>query len=164
MYVTLPGFAQLRVEITDKNSFVMQVQDIVVGSKQFSEGAKTSDIASLLLNDDELAMVNSSRNPGVSTPTNGDEQGQANSTIRNMWHKEGDDFFGHETSMEAALDAEVNDEIPPTVPMPTTAIALKRKGKGRAHKRKPGPATGEDISLKLPTHTGFVLTDLVAQR
>jgi len=120
------------------------VQDIMVGSKQFSEGAKTSDIASLL-NDDELAMVNSSRNPGISTPTNGDEQGQTDSTIRDMWHEERDDFFGQETSMEAALDAEVNDEIPPTVPIQTTAIAPKRKRMGRAHKLEPGPATGDTL-------------------
>ena len=84
MYVTLPGSAQLRAVIADKNNFVVQVQDIVVGSKQFSEGAKTSEIASPLLSDDELVMVNSSRNPGVSTPTNGDEQGQTDSMIRDM--------------------------------------------------------------------------------
>ena len=89
--------AGLRVIIADKNNFVLQVQDIVVGSKQFSEVAKTSDIASLLLNDDELAMVKSS--PGVSTPTNGDGQGQSDSTIRDMWYEEGDDFFGLELSM-----------------------------------------------------------------
>ena len=64
-----------------------------------------------------------------STPTNGDEQGQTDSTIRDMWHEEGDDFFGYETFMEAALDADMNDEIPPTVSMPTTATALEWKGK-----------------------------------
>jgi len=112
------------------------VQDIVIGSKQSSERAKTSDDASLLPDDDELAMVNSLRNPGVSTPTNGDDQGQAGSMIRAMWHEEGDDFFGHETSMEAALDSDVNDEIPPTVPMPTTAIAPKRKGRGREERTR----------------------------
>jgi chromatin-remodeling ATPase INO80 len=83
MYITLTGFAQLGVVIADKNTC----------------RAKGSDIANLILNDDELTMINSSRNPGVSAPINGDEQGRTDSTIRDMWHEEGDDFFGHETIM-----------------------------------------------------------------
>ncbi len=36
---------------------VVQVQDIVVGNKQFTEVAKPKEIVSLLLNDDELANL-----------------------------------------------------------------------------------------------------------
>ena len=66
--------------------------------------------------------------------------------------------------MEAALDADVNYEIPPTVPISGMVIAPKGKGKGRARKRKSGPATGKHIFLKLPTYIGVVLTDLVCSK
>ena len=42
-----------------KDLIVFQVQDIVVGNKQFTDVAKPNEIVSLLLNDDELALIES---------------------------------------------------------------------------------------------------------
>jgi hypothetical protein len=86
----------------------LQVQDIVVGNKQFADGARTNDIASLLLNDDEMALIDTVREE---TAANVDAPLQSAQGLGNIWQVEGDDFFGQATSAQAVLDAEVTDEI-----------------------------------------------------
>ena len=120
-----------------------QVQDIVVGSKAF-DGARTNDIASLLLNDDELAAVNERSAEGQSAAF----ISQNDAAIR-MWHDEGDDFFAQQPSMRTALDADVNEDVPSGIATPRSLAAAatpvaKKKGKGRSHKKKAGPVTGRE--------------------
>jgi hypothetical protein len=114
------------------------VQDIVVGAKGF-DGARTNDIASLLLNDDELAAVNERSAEGQSVAVI--SQNDA------MWHDEGDDFFAQQPSMRTALDVDVNEDVPSGIATPRSLAAAvippaKKKAKGRSHKKKAGPVTG----------------------
>lgn len=130
------------------------MQDLVVGQKQFADSAKTNDIAKLLLNDDEIDQIDSGRDVSSLAP-NGDQILKATQGMGNMWRDEGDDFFGASLSGQAALDAEVNDEIgdaggsgaaTPNV-VPPTKEKKKRKPRG-PNKKKPAGTTGELIFFK----------------
>jgi len=117
------------------------VQDIVVGNRQFADGAKTNDIASLLLNDDELATLNVGRD-AASIP-NGEQEIKAEQDVANMWRDEGDDFFGNQPSAQAALDAEVNEdigEVPTGASAPPPPVKKKRKPRGSNKKKVTGAA------------------------
>ncbi|KAI0068403.1 hypothetical protein BV25DRAFT_1818814 [Artomyces pyxidatus] len=119
------------------------VQDIVVGNKNFTDVTKPSEIVQLLLNEDQLASLDASK--GVSEkaqgkrPARGDgEEDQA----RDLWQEEGDEFFGHNglaTPNEAA-DQQGDDGTP----IPSSGRGKRRKGgnTGSTRGRKPGPAKG----------------------
>ncbi|KAF8330420.1 P-loop containing nucleoside triphosphate hydrolase protein [Cantharellus anzutake] len=120
------------------------VQDIVVGAKGF-DGARTNDIASLLLNDDELAAVNERSAEGQSVAVI-----SHNDAAIRMWHDEGDDFFAQQPSMRTALDVDVNEDVPSGIATPRSLAAAvipqsKKKAKGRSHKKKAGPVTGDTL-------------------
>lgn len=120
-----------------------------MGQKQFADSAKTNDIAKLLLNDDEIDQIGSGRELSSIAPT-GDQMLKATQGMGNMWRDEGDDFFGASLSGQAALDAEVNDEIgeagasgavTPSI-APPVKEKKKRKPRG-SNKKKPAGTSGE---------------------
>lgn len=106
------------------------VQDIVVGNKNLTDVAKPSEIVQLLLNDEQLAGLDTSATAELSSdlPANGSTE-----PIRDLWDEEGDDdFFGHSSSAvvngQADAPPEENGD-----PVPTS---------GRGRKRKPGTRGG----------------------
>lgn len=69
------------------------MQDIVVGNKTFTDVAKPSEIVQLLLNDEQLAGLDTSSTKALA----GDDQvsggNEAREPVRDLWNDEGDDFF-----------------------------------------------------------------------
>ncbi|CUA71340.1 DNA helicase INO80 [Rhizoctonia solani] len=118
------------------------VQDIVVGNKQFTEATTSKEIVSLLLDDDQLAnlatkgMPDTAQLPGSSALMN---------TNRDLWADEGDEFFGSST---LAVAKENTDEVTPSGtglntpnngPELVYGRGLKKDG---TRKLKPGRKTG----------------------
>ena len=71
----------------------LQVQDMVVGNKNFTDLTKPSEIVQLLLNEDQLANLD----PGNVDPSQSlSGQPITNGSMpvsRELWNEEGDDFF-----------------------------------------------------------------------
>ncbi|GJJ09521.1 hypothetical protein Clacol_003744 [Clathrus columnatus] len=110
------------------------VQDIVVGNKQFTEATKPSEIVSLLLNDEELANLENTGSvdvPTLSSKRLGKQPEGA--AIRDLWNEEGDDFFAQPNTIQnVGLAADVEDDM---TPPPSEIILPKRRGKGGGGKR-----------------------------
>ena len=107
---------------------LMQVQDMVVGNKNFTDLTKPSEIVQLLLNEDQLANLNSG-NVDPSQSLSGQPVTNGSTPVsRELWNEEGDDFFAGAASNVpgnaggAALDV-IEDEAGP--------------GNGAKKKRKP---------------------------
>lgn len=110
------------------------VQDIVVGNKNFTDVTKPSEIVQLLLNDDQLANLDSSNPSGSSSRKGGKQavgvsEGPSGDTMRDLWNEEGDDFFGHSNNNNSAV-------APPEGGEEEEGTAAPAKGK----KRKAGAA------------------------
>ncbi|GLB36274.1 putative DNA-binding domain containing protein [Lyophyllum shimeji] len=103
------------------------VQDIVVGNKNFTDVTKPSEIVQLLLNDEQLATLNSSSAPQLSGAKEG--SGDAERPSQDLWNDEEDNFFGHSAPSAGALAPEGDDS--------GTSYPSNARGK----RRKPG-ATG----------------------
>ncbi|KAI0051741.1 hypothetical protein FA95DRAFT_1511796 [Auriscalpium vulgare] len=106
------------------------VQDIVVGNKNFTDVTKPSEIVQLLLNEEQLASLETNR---VSEKAQGKRPAKLadadENASRDLWAEEGDEFFG---SGEAAGAQEHGKDLEGTpVPPPS----------GRGRRRKVG-ATG----------------------
>ncbi|KAJ7597201.1 SNF2 family DNA-dependent ATPase [Mycena floridula] len=101
------------------------VQDIVVGSKTFTDVAKPSEIVHLLLNDEQLAGMDTS---AALPAKDADDKTGEGEPIRDLWNDEGDDFFGHST---ATATVPVEDDI-------GTSVATGA-GKGKKPKKTRGP-------------------------
>ena len=72
---------------------LMQVQDMVVGNKSFTDLTKPSEIVQLLLNEDQLANLNSG-NVDPSQSLSGQSITNGSMAVsRELWNEEGDDFF-----------------------------------------------------------------------
>ncbi|KAH8120417.1 SNF2 family N-terminal domain-containing protein [Phellopilus nigrolimitatus] len=114
------------------------VQDIVVGNKQFTDVAKPNELVSLLLNDDELANLE------TQDPDNSAGPRRTSQAVRDLWADEGDDFFGHSGPPAGATVAEIADEEDVTPgPSGSGTRGKKRKGPtGATRGRKPGPKKG----------------------
>ncbi|KAF8584484.1 hypothetical protein K439DRAFT_1566811 [Ramaria rubella] len=121
------------------------VQDIVVGNKQFTEATKPSEIVSLLLNDEELANLGnapsvvdaSASGTNLSEKRMGKQSATAEaggpSGVHDFWNEEGDGFFYQSNPIpppSLGMDAE-DDMTPP----PIEIIAAKKKGKTTGAKR-----------------------------
>lgn len=110
---------------------------MVVGNKTFTDVTKPSEIVQLLLNDDQLANLDSTG--GLSAKQAGKlrENDGVGDQGRDLWNDEGDDFFGHSAAPAGASIAEMCEEDKDTVmvvPMPK-----KRKGPtGAPRGRRPG--------------------------
>ncbi|KAG1716542.1 hypothetical protein ID866_594 [Astraeus odoratus] len=115
------------------------VQDIVVGNKNFTDVTKPSEIVQLLLNDDQLAGIDnnnvsglsskkSGKRPAGSSETNGD-------TVRDLWNDEGDDFFGHAVNSAATVERGIEGDA---APAPTRGKKRKAGANGVSRARKAG--------------------------
>ena len=72
-----------------------------------------------------------------------------------MWRDEGDDFFGNQPSAQAALDAEVNEdigEVPTGASAPPPPVKKKRKPRGSNKKKVTGAAGSYFAFLPPPSH------------
>lgn len=122
-----------------------QVQDIVVGNKTFTEVAKPSEIVQLLLNEDQLANLDSSGTTAGSSSRNNARRpsGQGNgldTPLRDLWTDEGDEFFGQPQASGSGSIQELEDD---GTPVPTTERRRGRGGgPGSRRGRKPGPKPG----------------------
>lgn len=130
------------------------MQDLVVGNKNFTEVTKPSEIVQLLLNDDQLANLDTSgdlsaKQAGKRPARPDDGNGKQ---IRDLWNEEGDDFFGHSGAAGTAEPVEEDKDTGTPVP---SVSGKKRKGltgapRGRrpGSKNKPkGPKPGGDATL-----------------
>lgn len=127
------------------------VQDIVVGNKNFTDVAKPSEIVQLLLNDEQFAGIDNDNVSGLSSKKAGKRPACTNDTnseaVRDLWNEEGDDFFGHSvsgTAMEKGNDGEI-------VSAPTRGKKRKAGMSGASRSRKPG---GKQ-SAKKKIETGY---------
>jgi len=144
------------------------VQDIVVGNKQFTEATKPNEIVSLLLNDDELAHFSKQQEssalaapePLREAETSSKRRGKkpekdADGSIvplRDLWTDEGDDFFGHIQSSTVAENIPPDDDTAGPLQKPGRKKAPnvpskpgRKPGRKPSHKKKPGPATGDNL-------------------
>ncbi|KAI0348677.1 hypothetical protein BDW22DRAFT_1320092 [Trametopsis cervina] len=119
------------------------VQDIVVGNKNFTDVTKPSEIVQLLLNEDQLANLES--NNTNSAKKNGKKPAALHDTgdavARDLWNEEGDEFFGHSGAANSggASIQELDDE---GTPVPSTRKKGRGEGTGARRGRKPGPKPG----------------------
>ncbi|TFL06593.1 SNF2 family N-terminal domain-containing protein [Pterulicium gracile] len=121
------------------------VQDIVVGSKNFSDSAKPSDIVSLLLNDEQLANLDASQTGSISNDkavaqTNGPKvNGDA---ARELWNEEEDYFFGNSGSATGQGTPGVGREEDASTPVTTTSKRGKKRKEGGTSTRGSGRGRG----------------------
>ena len=119
-----------------------QVQDIVVGNKNFTDVTKPSEIVQLLLNEDQIANLDS--NNANSVKKNGKKPAGLHDTgdavARELWNEEGDEFFGHSgAGGGGASIQELDDE---STPAPPGRKKGRGDGTGARRGRKPGPKPG----------------------
>lgn len=115
----------------------MQVQDIVVGNKNFTDVTKPSEIVHLLLNDEQIASLESSnRLPGTRKDKSNEQSAGSQEAVRDLWNEEGDDFFGHTAAAPAERQ---DDEGIPTTSQSTRGKRRKLGATGATRGRKPGP-------------------------
>ncbi|KAG7099337.1 hypothetical protein E1B28_001194 [Marasmius oreades] len=117
------------------------VQDIVVGNKNFTDVAKPSEIVQLLLNDEHLAGLEKSQATGARN--GGPSNSGGNDSMRDLWNEEGDDFFGGQTNGGAVntlgnITVEGGEDENGT----TAARGKKRKTGGSRGGRKGGKKRG----------------------
>ncbi|KII93253.1 hypothetical protein PLICRDRAFT_99487 [Plicaturopsis crispa FD-325 SS-3] len=137
------------------------VQDIVVGNKTFTDATKPSEIVQLLLNDDQLASLQTSNADGVSAKKAGKRQARSAEAegppVRDLWNDEGDDFFGHSSAAAppAATIAEVGDDNEDSAPGPSgTRGKRKRAGTGGVPRPRKPKANGSARSKPGADTTG----------
>lgn len=101
------------------------VQDIVVGNKNFTDVTKPSEIVQLLLNDEQLATLNTSTSPSMAG--NRGTEGTSNHVggpVQDLWNDEEDNFFGHSGTTATAIPSDVVDA---DTPYPGSIRGKKRK-------------------------------------
>ncbi|CAE6436278.1 unnamed protein product [Rhizoctonia solani] len=119
------------------------VQDIVVGNKQFTEATTSKEIVSLLLDDDQLANLATKGMPNTQTQPSG-SSALMNSN-RDLWADEGDEFFGSSTlnapkeNIEEPTPSATGMNTPNASFEPVYGRGLKKDG---TRKLKPGRKTG----------------------
>ena len=104
-----------------------------MGNKNFTDVTKPSEIVQLLLNDEQLASLESS-NKLLESRKSSEKQGNQDS-VRDLWNEEGDDFFGHTLAPTERQDEE-------SIPNTSQGIRGKRRKLGAAGanpRKKPGP-------------------------
>jgi len=141
------------------------VQDIVVGNKNFTDVTKPSEIVQLLLNDEQLASLDSSTTTGLSTKRAGKRPaipagGAETEPVRDLWNDEGDDFFGHTATTGSNSVIAENPEDENGMLGPGVARGKKRKAASTARGRKAAPkAAPARRRLKSGTTTGNATPD-----
>ncbi|TFY83775.1 hypothetical protein EWM64_g245 [Hericium alpestre] len=128
------------------------VQDIVVGNKNFTDVTKPSEIVQLLLNEEQLANLDPAGK--ASEKAHGKRPAKVDGeVVRDLWADEGDEFFGHSNQPPAGGADQANDDA---MPVPPSGRGRKRKagatggtrgrrggGKGAASQRKSAAANGD---------------------
>jgi len=114
----------------------------VVGNKSFTDATKPSEIMQLLLNDDQLANLDTSG--GLSAKQAGKRAARSNDPagdqMRDLWNEEGDDFFGHSGAAGSLTAEQVDEDKDAGTPVPSiSSTGKKRKGPtGAPRGRRPG--------------------------
>ncbi|KAF9456537.1 SNF2 family N-terminal domain-containing protein [Collybia nuda] len=118
------------------------VQDIVVGNKTFTDVTKPSEIVQLLLNDEQLATLNTSAANNTITNKTSGNLGNAEEPVQDLWNDEEDSFFGHSAPTAPSNSLDGDDQGTPT---PMGARGKKRRAGtvGASRGRKP---TGKKVS------------------
>ncbi|KAF9569693.1 hypothetical protein CPC08DRAFT_652613 [Agrocybe pediades] len=115
------------------------VQDIVVGNKNFTDVTKPSEIVQLLLTDEQLAnLETSNRLTGAGKDKASGKGDQA--PVQDLWNEDGDDFFGH-TAPQAADRPADEDGNNPTGAAPTSTRGKRRKAGATGSTRGRKPST-----------------------
>ncbi|KAJ3517373.1 hypothetical protein NLJ89_g556 [Agrocybe chaxingu] len=122
------------------------VQDIVVGNKNFTDVTKPSEIVQLLLNDEQLASLESSKLSGTRKEKTGDAK-QNQDSVRDLWNDEGDDFFGHTTPSTAERQ---DDDNLPMAMQSTRGRRHKTGATASTRGRKPGPKKKGSSAINQP--------------
>ena len=142
-----------------------QVQDIVVGNKNFTDVTKPSEIVQLLLNDDQLASLDNSTATGLSSKRAGKRPAETaaddGEPVRDLWNEEGDDFFVHMSGGPNPIIMESIGEDDGT-PAPGSSRGKKRKAPGSGSRgRRTGPkaAAGARRNLKSGAKAGNATLD-----
>ncbi|KAL5535629.1 INO80 [Sanghuangporus sanghuang] len=120
------------------------VQDIVVGNKQFTDVTKPKEIVSLLLNDDELANLDKADTDGSVRRVDSRAGEAASQAARALMADEEDDFFSNSGPNTGGGIVEFEDEEGGT-PGPATSTRGKRRNGPTSSTRggrKPGPKRG----------------------
>jgi len=128
----------LRTSANFLMKLVVQVQDIVVGTKTFQDMAKPSEIVQLLLNDEQLANLDTKN-----LPSNHMSAKAVEGTVRDLWNEEGDDFFGHSGP---SVSAEQNDEDSGTAVVQTTKGKKRKTISVPSRSRKVGSRKKESVA------------------
>jgi len=110
------------------------VQDIVVGNKNFTDVTKPSEIVQLLLNEDQLANLDpASAVPSQSLNSQPVTHGNGNNEpMRELWNEEGDDFFGHAGNNGSTATSDVMEEEPGTVAAGKKRAKPANRGRAKA--------------------------------
>ena len=124
------------------------MQDIVVGSKNVTDVTKPSEIVQLLLNDQQLSTLKTSKPSDLSPNYLLDG---STTPAQDLWNDEEDNFFGHTAPLAppSALEGDENG-----TPVPTNTRGKKRKigGHNGARARKPaGKKKGSNALESLST-------------
>ncbi|KIY45457.1 hypothetical protein FISHEDRAFT_61175 [Fistulina hepatica ATCC 64428] len=121
------------------------VQDIVVGNKTFIDVAKPSEIVQLLLNDEQLADLNTNAStmPANRVGKQSERDAEDSRNIRDIWNDdEGDEFFGQSVAAVNASGGAIveDDDTGTATPMatPSTRGRKRKTGTGAPRGRKPG--------------------------
>ena len=135
-----------------------KVQDIVVGNKNFTDVTKPSEIVQLLLNDEQLANLDSTSTAQELT-TRGDMPVEGISSVapvRDLWNEEGDDFFRPNSGAPASLgngtsntpnEEEIGAPIPTGRKKRRTGVSGPRKGGKKKSVASTGVATPASIDV-----------------
>lgn len=133
----------------------------MVGNKNFTDVTKPSEIVQLLLNDDQLANLDTSTAPGLSSSSARKQlDGPTDSRsgpVRDLWNDEGDDFFGQAGLAGVSASGIDGLEEDNGTPIPSATRGHKRKsGAGQASrprksasgKKKSGTTTGNATPMR----------------
>ena len=122
-----------------------------MGNKNFTDVTKPSEIVQLLLNDEQLASLQSSNQLAASeqAKSTGERLSQQE-PMQDLWNEEGDDFFGHTASAPAERQDEDN------IAMTSQSIRGNRRksgtgtnrGRKTGSKKKPSPTDSADIPIE----------------
>ncbi|TFK41034.1 SNF2 family DNA-dependent ATPase [Crucibulum laeve] len=125
------------------------VQDIVVGNKNFTDVTKPSEIVQLLLNDEQLASLESSGTSKLSGKQPNNQGDKDVPPACDLWNEEGDDFFGHSSAapVSSTINLDMGDDESKAPPQSTRGRKRKNGATGAPRGRKPGRKRGGAVGL-----------------
>ena len=103
-----------------------------MGNKNFTDVTKPSEIVQLLLNDEQLASLQSSSRLSANEQAKSTGDKATQEPMQDLWNEEGDDFFGH----TASAPAERQDEDNIAMTSQSTRGNRRKSGAGTARGRK----------------------------